>query len=502
MSDFNREASNSRPVRVVIAGDTFPPDINGAARFAGRLASGLAKRGNEVHVIAPAVSAKYGTWEETYEDGRFTVHRIKSYRVLQHKTLRFIWPFTLERKTDRILRDIKPDAVHIQSHLIVGRYLLRSAKKLGIRTIATNHIMPENLVKYSVIIPTWFEKTAMKLAWRDAGRILRKVDFLTTPTRRAAKLLEDAAGVSGVLAISCGIDASKFADAKPTTNLEPRMLFLGRLDYEKQVHVLIEGLAKVPSELGAVLEIVGDGAERESLEKLAKDLGIGDRVIFRGHISDDELAAAYERCTVFTIASIAELQSIATMEAMATGRPVIAADAMALPHLVHNGDNGYLFPPGNSDILADRLTRVFRADQEELDRMSDNSLHLISAHDIQRTLEIFEGLYRGDQDGDRTSDDNLEGYSAPIGRLSEALRAQVRALRLYSQELRERAAEAREEVRERFDDVREEVKERIEDVRDRLEEARDDVVEKAKAVDQKVRKTVKRATKRLKGDAE
>ena len=57
------------------------------------------------------------------------------------------------------------------------------------------------------------------------------------------------------------------------------------------------------------------------------------------------------RGTVFAMPSIAELQSIATMEAMASGLPVVAANAMALPHLVHDGENGYLFEPGDIDGL-------------------------------------------------------------------------------------------------------------------------------------------------------
>jgi glycosyltransferase involved in cell wall biosynthesis len=140
----------------------------------------------------------------------------------QHKYLRYVWPFTLKRKTDKILKDVNPDVVHIQSHLIMGRYLIKSAKQQGIRLLATNHVMPENLIKYTVIIPKFLENFVMKMAWRDTGRILSQVDFITTPTRRAADLLEKAAGLKDVLAISCGIDASKFANDTPTTNHEPR----------------------------------------------------------------------------------------------------------------------------------------------------------------------------------------------------------------------------------------------------------------------------------------
>jgi glycosyltransferase involved in cell wall biosynthesis len=467
------------PLRVVIACDTFPPDINGASRFAERLAAGLVRSGNEVHVIAPAHNKSFGSFTEVHDGQVMTVHRIKSYRVIQHKTLRYVWPFTLKAKADRLLKKLRPDAVHINSHMIVGRFVLKSAQELGIRVIATNHIMPENLIKYSLVIPRWAEKWVMNLAWKDAGRVLRKADVVTTPTRRAANLLEAASGLTGVLAVSCGIEASKFANQTPTTNREPRILFLGRLDYEKHIHNLLRAVALLPKNLDVQVEIVGDGGEREYLEKLAQELGIAKNVEFRGHITDQELPRAYERATLFAMPSIAELQSIATMEAMASGRPVVAADAMALPHLVHDGDNGYLFPPDDVEAFADRLLKVLTASQQELDRLSENSLHLIQSHDIDTTIKIFEGLYRGDSQEPEESADNLATYSLPIGQLSKRVSRSIMLARKRSAELRARAEEAREEVRERIEDIRE------------------DVVFAARRIEIRVRKSVKKAAERL-----
>jgi glycosyltransferase involved in cell wall biosynthesis len=485
---------------IVIGADTFPPDINGAARFAERLASGLAKRGHDVHIIAAAYSDSFGAFTETYDGGTMTVHRIKSYKLPQHKTLRYVWPFTLKHKLDQILDEVKPDAVHIQSHLIMGRYLVKSAKERGIRTLATNHIMPENLIKYSVVVPKFLEQSIMKLAWKDAGRVLRKVDYLTTPTQRAADLLERAAGVSGVLAISCGIDAAKFANSTPTSNSEPRILFLGRLDYEKHIHNLLQAVARLPKRLNTQVEIVGDGGERANLEQLALELGLSKQVKFLGHISEQELPRAYERATLFAMPSIAELQSIATMEAMASGRPVVAADAMALPHLVHDGDNGYLFPPDDVATFADRLERILTADRAELDRLSENSLHLIQSHDINRTLNIFEGLYRGESDARQTSDDNLESYREPIGLLNEALHDRVEALRARARALRESA----ENLRERADDVREEVFERLEDIREEVvgktREVNEAVKQQAKKTARKAKRVISEAAEKLRNE--
>ncbi|MEO0048957.1 MAG: hypothetical protein RL556_289, partial [Actinomycetota bacterium] len=467
-----------------------------------RLAGGLARHGHEVHIICPGYDKTFGTKTETHDGAEITVHRLRSYKLPQHETLRYVWPFTLQRRINKMLDEIKPDVVHINSHLITGRFLVKAAKKRGIRTVATNHIMPENLVKYSVIIPKFLENWAMKMSWADAGRVLRKVDALTTPTRRAAELLEAAAGVSGVLAISCGIDASKFANNAPTTNEHPRILFLGRLDYEKHIHNLLKAVALLPKDLGTVVELVGNGGERESLQNLAKELGISDQVIFAGHVTDEQLPQAYERCTLFAMPSIAELQSIATMEAMASGRPVVAADAMALPHLVHDGDNGYLFPPEDIEVFADRLKRILTADQAELDRLSENSLHLIQAHDIQRTIGIFEQLYRGEYEPGQapTSDDNLPEYDEPIGRLNEAYHDQVEALRQRASNLRELAEDLRGNFRSRMENARDEVRDRIDDARDEVRETVQEFKQTAKRVDKKVRKTVKKATEKLKGD--
>ena len=102
--------------------------------------------------------------------------------------------------------------------------------------------------------------------------------------------------------------------------------------------------------------------------------------------------------------SIAELQSIVTMEAMASALPVVAANAMALPHLVHHGENGYLFDPGSSDDLAAKLQQVLEASPEDYRALKEGSIRLIAAHDIQRTISTFESLYRGKKVSDPVMD--------------------------------------------------------------------------------------------------
>jgi glycosyltransferase involved in cell wall biosynthesis len=227
---------------------------------------------------------------------------------------------------------------------------------------------------------------------------------VTTPTHKAAEFLERNTGIEHVYAVSCGIDAHKYTPSfEPRT--ENRVIFVGRVTGEKQIDVLIRAISLLPKDLDVKLEIIGDGDQRRALEQQVEQLGITDRVTLTGYVSDDELREAYTRATVLAMPSIAELQSIVTMEAMASGLPVVAANAMALPHLVHDGQNGYLFQPGDAQQLADRLETIFRMPQDQLNAMKKESLRLIAAHDIQRTLTTFECLYRGEPVPDLVVDD-------------------------------------------------------------------------------------------------
>jgi glycosyltransferase involved in cell wall biosynthesis len=443
------------------------------------LAGGLVRNGNDVHVIAPAINKQWGTFTEVHDGVPMTVHRIQSHKLIVHKTLRFVNPLTLKKKVDLILDGFEPDAIHSQSHMVLGRILARSGRERNIRLIATNHIMPENLLKY-LHLPSFLEEKVKARLWKDSGKVLATYDHVTTPTRRAAELLEDAAGIENVLAISCGIDATKFTNPTPTTNKPFRVLFLGRLDWEKHIHNLLRAMAKFPKDIEFFVEIAGDGSQKKYLNDLAKELKIADRVSFLGHITEEELPLAYERATVFAMPSIAELQSIATMEAMASGRPVVAANAMALPHLVHHGDNGYLFEPDDVDDFYQCLLKIATADQKELNRLSENSIHLIQSHDIKRTLAIFEGLYRGDQDARQNSDDNSADYMKPIGRLNLAVRrAELRVRRQTLVALGK-------------------ITDLGEDIKDGLDELREDVKRQAKKVDRQVRKGVKKTVVKAK----
>lgn len=386
-----------RPLRVVIGADTFPPDINGASHFAQRLAGGLAGRGHDVHVLCPATSPHSSI--DTV--GSLTLHRVASRRTPFHPTFRICPPWTALRAAAAVLDDVRPDVVHVQAHFLLGRGLVRAATKRDVPVIATNHFMPENLYGHARI-PRWLRITAAKAGWWDLRRVFTNARTVTAPTPSAVRLLAQH-GVANAVPVSCGLDIARFHRPRPAVFVAPEdmsarwVLFVGRLDEEKRVEDLLRAVAYLHQQVAdrdvdIRLEIVGDGSRRVTWENMTAALGLRERVVFRGFVSEDALIEAYARCDVFCMPGIAELQSLATMEAMAAAKPVIAADAMALPHLVRPGRNGWLYPPGDVPALAGHLLCLL-TDPDGRVRMGGASRQLIAEHTLDRTLDAFESLY-------------------------------------------------------------------------------------------------------------
>ena len=142
------------------------------------------------------------------------------------------------------------------------------------------------------------------------------------------------------------------------------VLFVGRLVERKGVAHLIEALTRLRSPSPVRLVIVGDGAERPRLEALAQRLGVTDRVVFRGKISDVELQRAYQAADVFVLPSTLDARGdteglgVVLLEAMNYAVPVIASRVGGITDIVADGESGILVPPGDTVALAAAIDRM------------------------------------------------------------------------------------------------------------------------------------------------
>lgn len=383
-------------MRVLIASDTYHPHVNGASYFTQRLAHALAAAGHEVAVVAPGQSL-YQTHEM---QGRVHFYGVRSFPIFIVPKFRFVMPVlsAIQRRTAFVMREFKPDVVHIQMHFPISRVALKEALRLGIPAVATNHFMPENLTHY-LHLPRAVTGLIHRWAWQDAARVFRMAHAVSAPTRTAADIMQPQLSQE-ILVISNGIDLKRFnpsndpEPARQKYNLphKPTLLFVGRLDKEKNVDVVLRAVA-LARDTDFHFVVAGHGAEQNKLKRLAQTLGIAERVTFAGFVPDALLPHLYAAADCFVNAGTAELQCIVAMEAMATGLPVVGARAVALPELIHHEKNGYLFEPGDSEELAGYLARIMGG-QELRERMGQESLKIIARHDIDLTLEAFEDFYR------------------------------------------------------------------------------------------------------------
>jgi glycosyltransferase involved in cell wall biosynthesis len=141
------------------------------------------------------------------------------------------------------------------------------------------------------------------------------------------------------------------------------------------------------------LAVAGQGAGRGELRALTHTLGLDGYVHFLGYVPNETLPLLYRTAQLFAMPSPEELQSIASLEAMASGRPVLAANARALPELVTTGINGYLFAAGQPEDAARGM--AFLADcRAEWARMGRVSHARAVEHSLASTISKYEEIYR------------------------------------------------------------------------------------------------------------
>ncbi|MFJ1268583.1 glycosyltransferase [Legionella lytica] len=385
-------STSKKKLIIAIIAETYPPEINGAARFGQRLADGLSQRGHKVYVVAPSPSK--GNSYVTRNKG-VTEYRLKSHSIITHTTIRLCFPWQIKKLMEQFFIEKRPDIVHIQCHFSLGRLAVKLAQKYNIPVVATFHVMPDNIVPF-LPLPKGAIKRLIDYLWRDAEQVLSQVNVITAPTELAIQSINKHLKRQEIIAISNGVDPD-FYELKEGDFIEKRskfiILFVGRLSHEKNIDVLIKAIAKIPESLNVFLEIVGEGQILGKLRHLVEQLNKSQQIKFLGSVDDERLRQAYIRASIFCMPGIAELQSLATLEAMSASLPVIAANALALPHLVKENKNGYLFKPGDSDDLVNKITRMAQLSPQAREQMGKESRKLISEHHLDTTISLYETIY-------------------------------------------------------------------------------------------------------------
>jgi phosphatidylinositol alpha 1,6-mannosyltransferase len=380
-------------MRIVIVTDQYPPMVGGVPTVTRQLATDLANLGHQVWVVAPS----YGSRDIYRIEQKVRVYRFSSFEWPTYEDLRIAFlPFFPIR---RLLKKADPDVIHIHSPVVLGNIAQILAGSLRKPVVVTNHYLPINF-SHALTTDPLLGRPFNTVTYSYLVHFCNRCEYVTAPTATALNLLYEHGLRAPARTISNGIDLAHFCPGPPDETLRQRLhlpgsgpliLSVNRLSQEKRIDVLIEAMGKMRQP--AYLAIAGSGPGAEELRAKVDALQLHERVGFLGFVSDFDLVPLYRLADVFAIASEADLQSLTTMNAMACGLPVVAANSYALPELVHHEVNGFLFAPGDSTQMAGYLDHLV-SHAHVRQRMGGQSLAIIAAHDRLRVLEEWETLYR------------------------------------------------------------------------------------------------------------
>lgn len=385
-------------MRILFATDQYLPTPGGISTVTQRISAELVKKGHTVAVLAPSTDWKF---RKEIQDG-VTIFRIQSMLIHKLKQLRYSPAFLYRKEIYRTITNFRPDIIHLETPNTIASEALDVALKFNIPLIATCHIMPENISGTLPFLPSKMGKMIGDLYMKQVIKVYNKVSLVTAPTPIGTAILQAYNITRPTIALSNGIDLETFRQPsnkdkqelikKYNFSLTPIILYIGRLDKEKKVNILIEALPYIKKSQPFHVVIEGKGQQMENLEILVQKLGLQNKISFLGYIEEKELSTLYSLATVFVMPSTAELQSLVTMEAMALGLPVIGAKAGALPYLIKPDENGFLFEPDNPVDLAQKLQKILE-NPDMQKRMGKKSFELIKEHDINNVIKKMEELY-------------------------------------------------------------------------------------------------------------
>ncbi len=385
-----------KPLRILMASQVYS-DGSGQGGFTLRLAENLVKQGHQVKMLMPSDSLKsYSVIVNGVQ-----VEKIAAVHMSIIHPAVYLTPLPSPR-VKSIFQDFAPDIAHIQDHYFLCQAVAQEARRRGIPLIGTNHFLPENLLPFLVEFPQICD-LAGNILWKMMLSVFNQTDAATTPSHAAAEILNRQNIRFPVHVISNGVDTQRFTSNLQVDRQSVRrahglaldktiFLYVGRLDGEKRVDILLQAASEMP-QTNFQLAIVGNGIQAQALRRQAHHLGLDGRAIFLGYVSAAELPALYASADIFAMPGSAELQSIATMEALACGKPALVANARALPELVTHGVNGYLFESGNAADAAHWMKK-FLETPEQWAQMGQAGVARSQSHSLINTIKSYEECYR------------------------------------------------------------------------------------------------------------
>jgi len=355
----------------------FPPRIiGGISPHVYNLSKSLARNGVKVYVVTCDFP---GALRHEVVDG-VEVLRIDSYKnpAPDFATWVYLMNMNMQKEAAALVKSLdgKVDVFHAHDWLVAnaGIGLKHVFRKPLLATIHSTEIGRRNGINsdYERMI----HETEAWLTY-EAWKVICCSNYMVSHVRWAFGLPEDK-----LVMIPNGVNVQEYMENKNMDLNQFRrkfalpeekiVLFVGRLVYEKGIHVFVNAAPKVSEKVNAKFVIVGNGYMKEPLSNLVKNMGLAHKVMFTGFV-DDETLRNLQRCAgVCVVPSLFEPFGIVALEAMAAKSPVVVSDTGGLSEIVEHDVTGVKAYPNNPDSLAWGITRVL-LDEDYADRLKENA---------------------------------------------------------------------------------------------------------------------------------
>jgi phosphatidylinositol alpha 1,6-mannosyltransferase len=331
-------------VRIAYVTESFPPDVNGVAHTAVRVAEHLLSRGHQPLVIAPEPASGVPLPDRGYD---FPIARVPSVGIPVYRGFRVGLPGS---RVMEALASHRADLVHLAGPFVLGARACSAALKLQLPMVA---VYATDLPAYARAYHTG--PAGQKLAWWWLRKIHNAVDRTLAPCTASAVDLREH-GIDRVAVWARGVDCKRFDPAKRSAELRAELApggellvgYIGRLATEKRVDLL----AQVGALPGVRLVIVGTGPAEAAIRRAVPT------ALFLGQHVGEELARIYASLDVFIHAGPHDTFGQTLQEAAASGLPVVAPAAGGPLDLVRDGTTGFLVAPGSAAALADAVATL------------------------------------------------------------------------------------------------------------------------------------------------
>ncbi len=359
-----------------------------------RLSERLHQKGHRIIFLAAKSPHSIGI----HEHNGMPIHRFRS--ILLPKTeqrFRLALPTIAEVRT--ILKNEKIDILHVLLPTPLAFIAIKAARSLGIKIVIHSHSQPENT---TTNIPRFAGKAIVHaLLERYFSWLYKQADYLVYPSEFAKQIFDGHNATIPNMIISNGIDTAHFKITDASELIKSRnlptdtknILFVGRLHPEKNIETLIKAIPHVLKKNTRIhLYIVGPGMLKDELRTLVASLGITEYVTFFGKVTDTELLHTYNASDIFVLPSIAELEGMVVLEAMACGKPIIIANSKESASRFFVDGNGFLFETFNPIDLSEKILTLLNDDAMRL-KMGQKSLEKSRDFDINTSVTKLETLY-------------------------------------------------------------------------------------------------------------